>query len=71
MIKLYRIGSLEDGTERFQTQLHVGKNICNFIQEPDGKMKIYRYGDNGFDFYNYNHPYKIVTDIEGMRVQRL
>jgi len=71
MIKLFKIASLNDGTERFQTQLSIGSDTANFIREPKGKMKAYGNGKNGFSFYEYNEPYQVVDNIKEMRTQIL
>ena len=71
MIKLFKIDTLEDGTERFQTQLQIGNNIASFIREPNGKMKAYGSRKGGFDFYQYDKPYEIVNDIKEMSMQPL
>ena len=60
-IKLHKLDKLEDGTQRFQSQLLIGKNVADFIMGSDGVMKCYGHGKNGFDFYKYNEPYELVS----------
>ena len=60
-IKLLKVGKLSDGTQRFQSQLYVGKDTADFIMGIDGIMKHYGNGEKGFDFYPYNKPYEIVS----------
>ena len=71
MIKLFHVNTLSDGTKRLQSQLLVGKDSADFIQTPDGKIKSWDNGKNGFDFYPFNKPYKIVSDIPEMKTQQL
>ena len=71
MIKLFKIDTLEDGTERFQTQLQIGKDVASFIRKPNGKMKSYGNRKGCFDFYEYDKPYEIVNDIKEMSIQPL
>jgi hypothetical protein len=71
MIKLYKIGELDDGTERFCTQLQLGMGVASFIRGKDKEMKYYNHGKNGFDFYKYDKPYEIVENISEMRIQSL
>lgn len=70
-IKLLKAGELQDGTQRFQSQLYVGKDTADFMMGTDGVMKLYRQGENGFDFYPYDKPYTIVSSKEEMRFQPL
>lgn len=63
MIKLYKIDELDNGTERFCTQLQIGMGIASFIREKDGDMKVYDNGRNGFGFYKYDNPYEIVKNV--------
>lgn len=71
-IKLLEIDGLDDGTKRFQSQLSVMFNhtSADFIMQ-DGVMKVYRHGDNGFNFYETNESYEIVKSKEDMRYQEL
>ena len=34
-------------------------------------MRCYGYGEKGFNFYPYNEPYKIVSNIKEMKTQIL
>jgi len=70
-IKLLKIDSASDGTERFQTQLSVGKDYADFIREKDGIMKAYGYGEKGFNFYPYEKPYEIILEKSNMDRQVL
>lgn len=71
-IKLYSIGTMEDGTEKFQSQLCIGKDICDFIRKKeDNIMRVYDRGENGFGFYPYNKPFIIVDNITDMLSQPL
>jgi hypothetical protein len=63
-IKLVKVGELPDGTQRFQSQLYIGRQTADFIIDVDNKMKYYGRGINGFDFYPYNEPYQIVSEIK-------
>lgn len=69
-IKLLKIDELENGTQRFQSQLMVGKDSADFIME-DGIMKYWGYGDKGFNFYEYKEQYEIVESKKDMAVQEL
>lgn len=71
MIKLLKIDELDNGTERFCTQLEIGKGIASFIRKKDGEMKYWRHGVNGFNFYKYDEPYEIVKNLSEMRMQPL
>lgn len=71
MIKLLKIDELDDGTERFCTQLQIGKGIASFIREKGGDMKFWRNGENGFNFYKYDKPFEIVKNLSEMRMQPL
>lgn len=70
-IKLFKAGELSDGTQRFQSQLSVGKGSADFIMDPDGTMKHWENGQNGFNFYPYSKPYQIVSNISEMSTQIL
>jgi hypothetical protein len=71
-IKLLKLDELSDGTQRFQSQLFVGRGVADFIMETDGTMKCYgRSFGFGFDFYPYNKPYEIVTNKSDMLRQEL
>lgn len=69
--KLWKVNTMEDGTERFQTQLELGSDTVSFIRTPNGEMKSYRYGDDGPSFYPYNKDYEVVKNIEEMNTQPL
>lgn len=71
IIKLFSLGKLPDGTERFQSQLYIDKNTSDFIMDTDGIMKCYGRGSKGFDFYPYVGEYEIVSDIKEMKYQAL
>jgi len=64
MIKLYKINELNNGTERFCTQLQIGKEIASFIREKNGDMEFYKYGKRGFEFYKYDKPFEIEESLE-------
>jgi len=69
-IKLFKKGE-ENGIEKFQSQLYVGKDIVDFVRE-DNIMKVYDYRPKtGFDFYPYTEPYEIVDSINDMKTQKL
>lgn len=70
-IKLLKIGTLDDGAQRFQSQLYVGKDTADFIMDVDGVMKILEKEKGRFDFYEYTHPYEIVQDKKDMFIQKL
>jgi hypothetical protein len=70
-IKLLKVNTMEDGTERFQTQLEVGGDSVSFIRGTDGIMRFWGYGDRGPAFYEYKKPYEIVENKEEMRLQAL
>lgn len=67
-IKLYKVGEMEDGTIRLQSQLYIGKDTSDFIIE-NGVIKNYSIGEKGFNFYEYKEPYIIVDDISMMKNQ--
>lgn len=70
-IKLFKASELSNGTQRFQSQLSVGKDSADFIMESDGTMKHWEYGKDGFNFYPYSKPYQIVSNISEMSTQIL
>lgn len=70
-IKLFKIGELSDGTQRFQSQLSIGNDVADAVMGIDGIMKIWRYGDNGVGFYPYEKHYEIVSKKSDMNVQPL
>jgi hypothetical protein len=71
IIKLLKIDELQDGTQRFQSQLLVGKDSADFVMDKDGVMKCWDNGKRGFDFYEYKEPYEIVNHKSEMKVQEL
>lgn len=71
MIKLLKLDVLSDGTQRFQSQLMVGRTTADFLMRTDGVMCCYGRGDNGMDFYEYKEPYHIVLDKLEIRTQKL
>ena len=71
-IKLFKLDTIDDGTERFQTQLELGKDTCSFVKRKDGKM--YSWGwkpERGHGFHEYTGEFEIVENIEDMRMQEL
>jgi len=70
-IKLLHIGTLKDGTKRFQSQLWVGGDAADFIMGTDGIMKAIGYGDKGENFYPFNGKYEIVKNKSDMVTQAL
>lgn len=70
-IKLLKIDELKDGTQRFQSQLLVGKDSADFVMDKDGVMKCWGNGKQGFDFYEYKEPYEIVHNHSEMKTQKL
>lgn len=71
VIKLLKVNTMQDGTEKFQSQLYVGTDTCNFIRRTDNIMRNYNNGNKGFDFYEYTKPYIIVDDIKEIERQEL
>jgi hypothetical protein len=71
MMKLYKKDILDDGTQRFKSQLYLNRDTVDFIMRIDGVMRCYGYGEKGFNFYPYNEPYKIVSNIKEMKTQIL
>ncbi len=71
MTKLMKIDELSNGTQRFQSQLYVGKDTADFAIEPDGIMRCYGNNKNGFDYYEYKEPYEIVSNKSDMFSQAL
>ena len=69
-IKLLKIGTLDDGTIRLQSQLYLGKDTADFIMS-DETLKCWGNGNIGFDFYEYKKPYIIVNNINEMKRQKL
>lgn len=69
--KLWKVNTMEDGTERFQTQLELGRDTVSFIRGIDGVMKVWRHGENGFSFYPTDKTYEIIDKIEDMKYQPL
>ena len=70
-IKLLKIDELADGTQRFQSQLLVGKDTADFVMRNDGILRCYGSGNKGFDFYEYKQPYEIVLSKADMVRQAL
>lgn len=70
-IKLFKAGELSNGTQRFQSQLMLGKDAADFIMRTDGVMKCWGNGNKGFDFYEYKEPYEIVSNKSDMLRQTL
>lgn len=70
-IKLLKLDDLADGTERFQSQLYLGRDTADFIMCMDGIMRCYGLGENGMDFYPYEKPYEIVSNVSDMTIQQL
>jgi hypothetical protein len=71
MIKLLKVDTMQDGTQRFQSQLYVGKDTIDFIMGTDNIMKCYGQGNGGFNFHPFNKPYEIVENIKKMQTQTL
>lgn len=69
-IKLYKIGEI-NGTQRFQSQLWIGCDAADFIMRSDEIMRTLRYGSIGLDYYEFNQPYEIVSNISEMSLQKL
>ena len=70
-IKLIKVNELSNGTQRFQSQLYIGKDTADFVMRTDGIMRCYGNGKNGFDYYEYKEPYQIVSSTDDMRMQAL
>ena len=69
-IKLLQVGVLQDGTKRFQTQLH--ESCTNFIMGKDGVMMHYDYKQpGGYGFYPFTGRYKIVKNKKDLHIQPL
>jgi hypothetical protein len=71
MIKLLKIDELSNGTQRFQSQLYLGKTTADFVMRTDGIMRCYGNGKQGFDYYEYKEPYIIVPSKNDMIRQQL
>lgn len=70
-IKLFYVGTSDSGVERYQSQLAVGTDSCDFIIE-NGELKNWNYGDGGgVGFHKIDIPYTIVKDVKEMRTQQL
>ena len=69
-IKLYKIGEI-NGTQRFQSQLWLWRDAADFIMRSDLIMRTLRYGSIGLDYYEFNQPYEIVSNISEMSLQKL
>jgi hypothetical protein len=70
-IKLMKVDELSNGTQRFQSQLYVGKDTADFVMRNDGIMRCYGNGKNSFDYYEYKEPYEIVSSKNDMVRQAL
>ena len=70
-IKLLKVDEFKNGTQRFQSQLYVGKDTCDFVMGTDGIMKCYGRSNKGFDFYEYKEPYLIISNKSNMIRQEL
>ena len=68
VIKLLKAGVM-DGVTRLKSQLWAHRDTCDFILDEHGVLKSLRYGEHGFDFYEYTEPYEIVEDIQDMKQQ--
>jgi len=66
-IKLFLLNTMEDGTQRLQSQLQLGRLACDFLLK-DNVLKVW--GGRG-EFIEYNEPYIVVTDISEMKRQSL
>lgn len=66
-----KVDELYNGTQRFQSQLYVGKDTADFVMRTDGIMRCYGKGKNGFDYYEYKEPYEIVSNKRDMLMQAL
>jgi hypothetical protein len=71
MIKLILLDELDDGTQRFQSQLMVGRITADFIRGTDNIMCCYGRLNGSMGFYPYKEPYVIVSDKDEMRIQEL
>ena len=71
MIKLLLLDVLDDGTQRFQSQLMIGKNTADFIMRTDGVMCCYGHTNKGMGFNEFKEPYQIVSDKAEMKTQKL
>lgn len=68
-IKLLQVGVLQDGTKRFQTQLH--ESCTNFIMGKDGVMMHYDYKQpGGYGFYPFTGRYKIVKNTHSTFIKQ-
>lgn len=70
-IKLFLKETMDDGTERLQSQLMIGTNSADFIRDVDGNLKVFGNGNKGVDFYGYKGSYVIVNNVNEMRTQQL
>lgn len=68
-IKLFKTDDI-GGVIRLQSQLAVGTKVADFIIR-DGILYHWGFGINGTNWYPYNEPYQIVTDIKEMKYQEL
>lgn len=66
-----KVDELSNGTQRFQSQLYIGKDTADFVMRSDGIMRCYGNGKNGFDYYEYKEPYEIVLNKSDMVMQVL
>lgn len=70
-IKLLLIELMPNGQQRFCCQLSHWKGTADFVMGTDGIMKIWRYGENGTDFYPFHGAYEIVNSLEELKIQPL
>lgn len=66
-IKLFKIGTLDDGTIRLQSQLSVGRDSADFILRSDGTLQSWKHNR----WITTIVPFEIVEDINEMRTQNL
>ena len=66
-IKLFLVNTMEDGTQRLQSQLQLGRLACDFLLKDD-VLKVW--GNRG-EFIEYDKPYVVVTDVSEMKRQPL
>lgn len=70
-IKLFLVGTMDDGTMRLQSQLMVGRCSVDFLIK-DGRLFNWFFKPlNGVGFHEIDIPYVVITNKEEMKEQEL
>ena len=67
ILKLFKCGTMDDGTIRLQSQLSVGKDSVDFLLRPDGTLESWWHNR----WVKTIIPFEIIEDINEMRTETL